>query len=167
MPRKREASRVRNVRRSGQRVSKLSPRLLTTPKRSQLMARVRQKGTSPELVVRGILERHGYEFSTNGAWLPGSPDLVDEKRKRAVFVHGCFWHRHAACKASTMPKRNAQFWTNKFEQNMERDRRKTRQLRHLGYRVLIVWECQVKSRDKLVRLERRLDRFFREPTNRT
>jgi DNA mismatch endonuclease (patch repair protein) len=124
------------------------------------MARVRQKGTAPELVVRDIIARGGYRFRTNGRVLPGSPDIFDPAGKLAVFVHGCFWHRHSRCRACTTPKRNAEFWREKFEQNIARDRRKLDQLRRLGYRVLTVWECQVKSPAKLARLERRLQRFF-------
>lgn len=132
----------------------------TDPARSALMARVRQKGTTPELAVREILKRHGHRFSTNARGLPGSPDIVDRNRKLAVFVHGCFWHRHARCAACTTPKRNAAFWQEKFEQNMVRDAKNNRELRRLGFRVLTIWECQLKSATKLARLETRLDRFF-------
>jgi DNA mismatch endonuclease (patch repair protein) len=124
------------------------------------MARVRQKGTAPELIVREILKRQGHEFSINGKALPGSPDVFDPARKLALFVHGCFWHRHARCRACTMPKSNAGYWQEKFEQNLMRDRRKSRQLRYLGYRVITVWECQAGSPAKGARLARRLDRFF-------
>ena len=124
------------------------------------MARVRQKGTSPELVVREILSRLGIEYSTNVRALPGSPDIADIAGKRAIYVHGCFWHRHPRCKACTTPERNAAFWAEKFKRNVERDTRKVRQLRRLGFQVLTVWECQVKQEDKLARLEKRLERFF-------
>lgn len=130
--------------------------------RSALMARVRQKGTTPELTVGQILRRQGHRAKTNVRGLPGSPDFARVSAKRAVFVHGCFWHRHARCKGSTIPKRNADFWAEKFASNIARDRRKARQLRRLGYRVITVWECQLKSAAKLARLERRLDRFFSE-----
>src|SRR5258708_29024306 len=109
------------------------------------MARVRQKGTEPELVVRAIVKRLGHQFSINGKGLPGSPDLFDRNRRLAVFVHGCFWHRHSRCRACTAPKSNAAFWQQKFEQNVARDGRKARQLRRLGYRVMTAWECQVKA----------------------
>lgn len=132
----------------------------SSPARSKLMARVRQKGTNPELVVRAIVKTLGHEFGINGKELPGSPDLFDRKRRLAVFVHGCFWHRHARCRACTAPKSNAAFWQQKFDQNVARDQKKARQLRRLGFRVMTVWECQVKSASKLARLERRLERFF-------
>ena len=132
----------------------------TLPRRSKLMARVRQKGSAPELVVRAILRQQGHRFRTNAKELPGSPDIYAPWAKLAVFVHGCFWHRHRRCRACTTPKEHRGFWVEKFRQNVARDKRKVRQLRRLGYRVLTVWECQVKSLSKLARLERRLDRFF-------
>jgi DNA mismatch endonuclease (patch repair protein) len=124
------------------------------------MARVRQKGTSAELAVRKIVRDQGHDVRVNSGSLPGSPDLFDPTRKLAIFVHGCFWHRHTGCRACTIPTRNAKFWLEKFEQNRSRDQRVVRQLRRLGYRILTVWECQVKTPAKLARLERRLDRFF-------
>jgi DNA mismatch endonuclease, patch repair protein len=138
----------------------LKPALLRDPQRSRLMARVRQKGTTPELAVRTILTDLGVEYSTNVTDLPGSPDIVAAEAKRAVFVHGCFWHRHARCPACTTPKRNAAFWNNKFEQNTARDAKKMRQLRRIGFRILKVWECQLKREDKIARLTERLAKFF-------
>src|SRR5437867_9480356 len=91
--------------------------LRTTPERAALMARVRQAGTGPEIAVRAIVKRLGHRVRTNGVGLPGSPDLYDRKRKRAVFVHGCFWHRHKNCAACTSPKSNHGFWQQKFQQN--------------------------------------------------
>ena len=132
----------------------------TTVERSALMARVRHTGTGPELVVQGILRRHGLRFEITGVGLPGSPDLYDSRNMRAVFVHGCYWHRHPGCRASTTPKSNRQYWLPKFNENVARDHRKMRQLRALGYHVMVVWECQVKSTVGLPRLERRLLRFF-------
>jgi DNA mismatch endonuclease (patch repair protein) len=134
--------------------------LTTSVERSLLMASVRQKGSAPELAVRAILRREGHTFKTNGKGLPGSPDIYAPWAKLAVFIHGCFWHRHRGCRACTTPKDHRDFWLEKFRQNVARDKRKVRQLRRLGYRVLTVWECQVKSLSKLARLKRRLDRFF-------
>lgn len=136
---------------------KLSP---TTPERSALFKRVRRKGTTPEIVVRDLLRGLGFAYRTNVEHIPGSPDVMSADRSRVVFVHGCYWHRHSNCSASTSPKRNAAFWREKFLANIRRDRRKVRQLRALGYRVMIVWECQTKSEIRLARLERRLARFF-------
>ncbi|HMD97132.1 MAG TPA: DNA mismatch endonuclease Vsr [Terriglobia bacterium] len=134
--------------------------LVTSPERSELMAGIRQRGSAPELVVRSILRRQKHGFKVNAKGLPGSPDIYNPLTKRAVFVHGCFWHRHPGCLACTIPKAHRDFWLEKFRQNVDRDKRKVRQLRRLGYHVLTVWECQVKSLSKLVKLERRLDHFF-------
>jgi DNA mismatch endonuclease (patch repair protein) len=128
--------------------------------RSALMASVRQRGTAPELVVRQLARRLKIRFQTNGKHLPGSPDLFMVQPKRAVFVHGCFWHRHPGCKATTTPKSHQEFWLEKFRANLERDRRKIRRLRCLGFRVMTVWECQVKTQENLDRIAHRLVRLF-------
>lgn len=142
-------------------MKRTSPKwVATTPARSQLMGRVRQEGSAPELVVRAMLRRQGYKFKSNAKKLPGSPDIYSPWAKVAIFVHGCFWHRHRDCRACTTPKQNRRFWLEKFYQNVARDQRKARQLRRLGYRILTVWECEVKSPSKLATLERRLQRFF-------
>lgn len=141
-------------------LSSSNSRLLTDPRRSALMARVRQKGTSPELVLQGMLRRLGISYSTNNKSLPGSPDIVDLKKERVLFVHGCFWHRHRGCPASTTPTRNAVFWQTKFDQNVARDARNVRRLRQLRMRILTVWECQLKNENDLARVEKRLHRFF-------
>lgn len=142
---------------------KLRSSLVTPPttERSRLMARVRQRGTAPERAVRALLDKLGHDYSTTGTELPGSPDLYNARTKRAVFVHGCYWHRHPRCRATTTPTKDRGFWLTKFDQNIARDKRKARVLRRLGYHVMTVWECQVKSPAKLARVERRLDRFFR------
>jgi DNA mismatch endonuclease (patch repair protein) len=140
-----------------------SRRLATTPERSALFSRVRQRGTAPEIMVQEILMRLGHSFTTNVRGIPGSPDIVASDQSRAVLVHGCYWHRHPQCSASSTPTRNAEFWKEKFAANVRRDRRKARELRKLGYRVMTVWECQTKSSEKRARLERRLNRFFGRP----
>ena len=141
---------------------KTSPtQLTTTPERSELFRRVRQKGTAPEETVQEILMRNGWGYRPNVRSFPGSPDIIVDDVRVAIFVHGCFWHRHPGCVATTTPTRNAEFWLEKFEANRRRDRRKAAQLRQLGYRVLTIWECQTKSADKRLRLERRLVRFLR------
>jgi len=135
-------------------------RLPTTPERSALMGRVRQRGTAPELDLRALVKARAHPFETNGTNLPGSPDLYDVSRRLAVFVHGCFWHRHKRCAACTTPSRNADFWRKKFEQNVARDRRNVRRLHRDGWHVMIVWECQLRIPAKRARLVARLDRFF-------
>ena len=135
-------------------------KLKTSPQRSALMSKVKQKGTLPEIVVRSILKSLGHDFKTNGHHLPGSPDIYDQKRKIAVFIHGCFWHRHLNCKACTTPKQNYLFWKEKFRVNVSRDRRKSRELRKIGYSVHRIWECQAKHKAKSSQLVQRLDRIF-------
>jgi len=124
------------------------------------MSRVRQKNTAPELSVRFLLKARGIKFSTNAADLPGSPDICDRVGKRAVLINGCFWHRHAGCRAASTPKSNESFWAEKFLANMRRDRKNMRALRRLGYRVLVVWECQLRSSRRLRRLRSRLAVLF-------
>lgn len=112
------------------------------PKRSALMARVRQRGTAAELVVGATLRSLGESYRLNVKALPGSPDFANRKRKWAVFVHGCFWHHHRGCKRATVPKTNEAFWRGKFADNRARDARALRALRSAGFRVVIVWECE-------------------------
>ena len=106
------------------------------------MARVRQRGTDPELVVAAALRSFGVRYRLNVRKLPGSPDFSNQTRGWAVFVHGCFWHRHARCKRASMPKSNRRFWADKFASNRKRDRRAVQGLKRLGYRVIVIWECQ-------------------------
>jgi DNA mismatch endonuclease (patch repair protein) len=110
---------------------------------SARMGLVRQKGTRPELMVRGALNALGHRFRLANRDLPGSPDIANRRRRWAVFVHGCFWHRHG-CKATTTPGRNREFWEAKFARNIARDQRATVQLRELGYTVIVIWECETK-----------------------
>ena len=118
------------------------PESLTPERRSRLMARVKGTNTKPEVVLRSLLHRMGYRFRLHRKDLPGSPDIVLPKYRTAIFVHGCFWHRHPGCKRTTTPKNNYEFWQTKFAQNIERDARKHAQLLQLGWHVIIVWECE-------------------------
>ena len=112
------------------------------------MSRIRAANTKPELIVRSILHRLGYRFRLGGRKLPGRPDVVLTRHKTAVFVHGCFWHRHRGCRLAYTPKSNVAFWLQKFSENVIRDRRVRRHLARLGWTVVVVWECQV-ARDRL------------------
>lgn len=122
------------------------------------MAGVRQHDTSPEQAVRRLLRRLGHAYRTSNRDLPGSPDAANRSRRWAVFVHGCFWHRHPGCPRTTTPKRNRAFWAEKFVSNQRRDARCLAALRRLGFRVAVVWECQVEERPErvLARLARLL-----------
>ncbi len=113
------------------------------PKRSALMSRVRQRGTAAELVVGATLRALKTRYRLNVRSLPGSPDFANRKRRWAIFVHGCFWHHHTACRKATVPKENEAFWRQKFTANRTRDAQAIRALRRLDFRVAIVWECAI------------------------
>lgn len=106
------------------------------------MSRIAGRNTKPELVVRSTLHRLSYRFRLHRRDLPGKPDIILPKHRAVVFVHGCFWHRHSRCKYAYTPKSNLPFWQAKFEGNVQRDRIAARRLRKLGWRVVVVWECQ-------------------------
>jgi DNA mismatch endonuclease (patch repair protein) len=113
---------------------------------------VRQHGTRPELLVRRSLSELGHRYRLRNRDLPGSPDIANRAQRWAVFVHGCFWHRHG-CRASTTPSRNREFWEAKFARNVARDQRVVDALRGLGYAVIIIWECETKRGAATVRAE--------------
>lgn len=123
-------------------------------KRSLIMAAVHSKDTKPELTVRSLVHALGYRFRLHVASLPGKPDLVFPGRRKIIFVHGCFWHRHARCRYATSPKTRSDFWQEKFLTNVARDRRTRRELKKLGWSILTVWQCELKNPQKLeVRIE--------------
>jgi len=113
--------------------------------RSRIMAANRRRDTKPEMIVRRDLHRHGFRFRLDVRKLPGSPDLVLTRHRSAVFVHGCYWHRHPGCRFVTMPKTRVAFWEEKFSRNVERDRAAVASLEDLGWRVAIVWECALRE----------------------
>ena len=122
-------------------------------KRSEIMSHVTGKETKPEIMVRKYLFARGLRYRKNVKQLPGTPDIVFPKYKTAVFVNGCFWHGHKGCKYSHLPSTNIEYWEKKIPDNLERDERKTRELEKLGYRILIVWQCQLKPNIKIETLE--------------
>src|SRR5215213_9765514 len=126
--------------------------------RSRRMAAVRRADTKPELVVRQIIESLGRRLGHATSKLPGSPDLIVLNQRKAIFVHGCFWHRHG-CSRTTTPSTNRRFWAQKFLANQRRDRRVVRELRRLGWSIAVVWECQTLRRNRLL-LVQRLTRFL-------
>ena len=117
---------------------------LDTAKRSWNMSRIRGKDTKPEIAVRKMLHAAGFRFRLHVKELPGKPDIVLPKWKTVVFVHGCFWHRHEGCKDTTTPKTRTEWWLEKFEKNVANDLKKRRDLEDAGWKVLVVWECEVK-----------------------
>ena len=117
--------------------------------RSFLMRRVRSQNTKPEIVVRRTAHSLGFRFRLHQKNLPGSPDIVLAKHAVAIFVHGCFWHGHRKCKRAKRPTSNTEFWEQKLDRNIQRDRAVVRKLKGLGWRVLVVWECETKDLDGL------------------
>lgn len=123
---------------------------LTVTARSRMMAKIRGADTKPERIVRSTAHRLGLRFRLHRRDLPGTPDLVLPRHRLAIFVHGCFWHRHEGCRRSSVPATNVDFWTEKFERNMARDRAAVSALERTGWRVAIIWECETKSEADLV-----------------
>ncbi len=112
--------------------------------RSYNMSRIKGKNTRPEELVRKYLYSHGFRYRKNVSSLPGKPDIVLPKYKTCVFVNGCFWHKHEGCRYFVWPKNNAEFWKNKIEQNVARDKNNYRLLQEQGWHIVIVWECELK-----------------------
>lgn len=123
------------------------------------MRRVGRRDTRPEMRLRRALWARGLRYRLHATDLPGTPDLVFRGPRVAVFVHGCFWHRHEGCRRATTPKTNREYWVQKFERNVERDRRKEAALRDRGWSVVTVWECEAEDADGF---EQRLDQLERE-----
>lgn len=119
--------------------------IVDSRRRSEMMAGIRGRDTAPERAVRRVAHRMGLRFRLHRKDLPGRPDLVFPRHRLAVFVHGCFWHRHEGCRYAYTPKSRVAFWTRKFAENAARDRRNEDALRDLGWRVLIVWECEARD----------------------
>jgi DNA mismatch endonuclease, patch repair protein len=120
---------------------------VSAERRSAIMSATRGKNTRPELIVRQAAHHLGLRFRLHDKRLPGRPDLVFTRWKTVVFVNGCYWHRHPGCKRTTTPKSNTRFWNRKFSQNSKRDAENYDTLKRCGWRVLILWECQVKTRE--------------------
>ncbi|WP_010630030.1 very short patch repair endonuclease [Halomonas sp. KM-1] len=116
--------------------------------RSKIMRGVKSKNTSPEVSVRRYLHCHGYRFRLHRKDLPGKPDLILPKYRLAIFIHGCFWHRHEECFYSSTPKTRTEFWINKFKKNKERDSFQQKKLIDMGWRVLIIWQCGIRHERK-------------------
>ncbi|MCY4261335.1 MAG: DNA mismatch endonuclease Vsr [Rhodobacteraceae bacterium] len=113
--------------------------------RSWNMSRIRGKETKPEVVLRSLMHRAGFRYRLYDKKLPGTPDLILPKHNTAIFVNGCYWHRHEGCQKATTPKSNTTFWTKKFEETVERDVRKKSELIESGWRVIVIWECELET----------------------
>lgn len=135
--------------------------IISKERRSWNMSRIRSRDTGPEQLVRATLHRLRCSFELYTPGLPGRPDIVLPKRRLAIFVHGCFWHRHRACKFAYTPKSRVRFWRKKFRENVERDCQKRDALRKQGWRVQVIWECETRDLDHLEKRVRSLLRFGR------
>ena len=111
--------------------------------RSRIMSRIRGANTRPEMLIRRALHRRGLRYRLHCRDLPGRPDMVFAGFRTVLFIHGCFWHRHPGCAKATTPVNNAEFWRDKFEANVTRDRRQIDELIEAGWRVRVVWECEI------------------------
>lgn len=118
--------------------------ILTPLQRAYCMSRIKGENTKPEMAVRKFLHAAGFRFRLHKKDLPGRPDLVLAKYRLAIFVHGCFWHRHTDCAYASVPSSNQEFWLAKFSRNVERDSEQYATLRNIGWRILIIWECGLK-----------------------
>lgn len=123
------------------------------------MSKIRQEDTKPEIIVRRFLFSKGFRYRKNDLRYPGKPDIVLPKYNTVVFVHGCFWHGHEGCKSSMLPKTRTDFWRNKIEDNIIRDQRNIQKLEDQGWNVIVVWECEINSKNNR---EKRLKKLITE-----
>lgn len=135
--------------------------VVDAPTRSRMMSGIRGRNTRPEMAVRRALFAAGFRFRLHRRDLPGAPDVVLPGRKIAVFVHGCFWHRHSGCRYSKLPATRPEFWRMKLDRNVERDRNVVESLLAMGWRVLIVWECTIRNKGALSVLQETLSDWIR------
>ena len=134
--------------------------IFSPAKRRQIMSAVKSKNTKPELLVRSTIHRLGYRYRIHVKGLPGRPDLFFSKRKKAIQVHGCFWHGHAGCRRAKLPTTNVSFWREKISRNVSRDQKNSRMAKELGMEYLVIWECETRD---LGALRRRLKEFLGKP----
>ena len=131
---------------------------MTRDKRSALMSRIRAKDTAPEWTVRRTVHKLGFRYRLHVSSLPGKPDLVFPRMHKVIFVNGCFWHRHNCAQGKSVPKTNAEYWESKFAENHKRDIRARTRLRRLGWRVLVIWQCNCRNDEKLRKI---LEKFLK------
>lgn len=134
---------------------------LTPEARSRNMAKIRGRDTGPEMLVRRAAHALGLRFRLHRRDLPGTPDLVFPGRRIALFVHGCFWHRHPGCRMAYSPKSRVDFWQTKFDGNVERDARKQRELAEAGWTAVVIWECETRDQARLAGIIR--ERIMQPP----
>jgi DNA mismatch endonuclease (patch repair protein) len=131
--------------------------VFSAQKRSQIMSRIRGYDTKPELIVRSIVHRMGYRFRLHLEDLPGNPDIVLPRHNKVIFIHGCFWHGHRGCQRSKRPATNVVFWQEKLDKNIQRDKRQQKELRKLGWKYLVIWQCEMNRPN---RIRKKIKRFL-------
>ena len=131
--------------------------IFNTEKRSEIMSNIRSYGTNPEIFVRSLVHRMGFRFRLHRNDLPGSPDIVLPKHKKVIFIHGCFWHGHKNCNRSKRPSTNLSFWNKKLDSNIKRDRQNLIETRKKGWDYLVLWSCEIKKKDIIVK---KLNKFL-------
>lgn len=136
--------------------------VMTPEQRSSCMAAIKGKDTKPEMIVRRYLFSQGLRFRVQVRKLPGTPDIVLPKYKTVVFVNGCFWHGHEGCKYFRLPKSNVKFWKEKIERNVERDKKSMQDLLDMGWKVIRVWECELRNKSNR---EEKLDKIYTSITS--
>ena len=129
--------------------------LISIEHRSWLMSQIKEKNTKPEIAIRKLLHSEGFRFRIHDKRIAGKPDIVLPKYKTVIFIHGCFWHQHPRCPVSHIPKSNTEYWALKLEKNVIRDKKNKKELKRIGWKVIIVWECDIikypiKTFDRLV-----------------
>lgn len=124
----------------------IMPENLTLEQRHRCMASIGSKNTHPEIVVRKWLFRNGYRYRLHETKLPGKPDIVMPRYRTAIFINGCFWHRHAECKRASMPINNQDYWRTKFDRNIQRDLQNVTKLEESGWQVIVIWECEIRTK---------------------
>jgi DNA mismatch endonuclease (patch repair protein) len=134
--------------------------VFTREKRSEVMSKIRSRGTKPENLVAKYLFSRGLRYRRNDKRYPGHPDLVFPKYRTVVFVHGCFWHLHEGCRYARIPEDHAAYWSEKLLKNRERDRKEQEELRAMGWKVIVVWECSLRGKDR----ERTLESLYDQVT---
>jgi len=133
--------------------------VFTKSQRSRVMSRIKGRNTKPEIFVRSLIHRMGFRFRLHRRDLPGTPDIVLPRHHKIIFVHGCFWHGHRNCKRATRPTTNVEFWNKKIDKNIERDDHVMDDLQKGGWKVLVVWQCEIINSDEL---QRKLERFLQD-----
>jgi DNA mismatch endonuclease (patch repair protein) len=131
----------------------------TSQQRSYNMSQIKCRDTKPEIIVRSLVHRMGYRYALHRSDLPGHPDIVLAKYKKIIFVHGCFWHMHRCRYGKIKPATHKKFWQDKRNGNVKRDKRNLKKLRNAGWKVLVIWECQIKKHEKLIN---KISKFLKE-----